>query len=118
MSLNLVSIDYLFRDGIFDFLASSRLSSYFDFCCVKLNSANYLFENYFNFKFYFTFLAVRDFLFHVVRRSVRFSVCYYFLLAGLDLVYWDCSSKLMFLNLPYRFLKTKKEYAFFDYFLW
>lgn len=108
--------DSLFREGIFDFLYSSRLSSYFEF--FGRNKSIYFTNSLFNFKIYFTFLNIRDFLFSIIGLSVRLSVCYYFLLENLGLILKDNSYKLMVLNLPPFFFKKKRGFAFLDYYLW
>jgi len=105
----------LFREGMCDFLYSSRLGSYLEFFCA--NNSVYFIDNFFNFKFYFIFLSIRDFLFGIIRSSVFLSICYYFLLVLLGLGLHYNSYRLMVLNLPLFFLKKKKEYVFLDYYL-
>lgn len=107
---NLMLNKFLFREGMFDFLYSSRLSSYFEF--FSRNKNFYYVNSFFNFKTYFTFLNIRDFLFSIIRSSVSLSICYYFLLKILGLMLKDNSYKLMVLNLPPFFLKKKANSLF------
>jgi len=106
---------FLFREGMFDFLYSSRLNSYFEF--FSRNKNFYYVNSFFKFKSYFTFLNIRDLLFSVIRLSVSLSICYYFLLKALGLMLKGNSYKLMVLNLPPFFFKKKSEFAFLDYYL-
>jgi hypothetical protein len=114
LSLN----DYLFREGVFDFRYCSRLNSYFEFFGMNVNNRSYFVNSFFNFKIYFVFLSIRDFLFSIIRWSSRLSICYYFLLNILGLVVKENSYKLMRLNLPSIFFKKKYIYSFLDYYLW